>query len=83
MTSTPSCPPNNPVHCLPESKASYLGTHYQLSRYEAVDPLRGAIHEFRLNPTAKDTKFGLIYTQVCVPLSFAALVTFCLLLMFT
>lgn len=66
MTSNPSCPPHNPVHRLPESKSSYLSTHYELSRYEAVDPLRGAIHEFRLDPTAKDSQYGFIYTEVCI-----------------
>ncbi|KAK6447314.1 helicase required for RNAi-mediated heterochromatin assembly 1 [Trichoderma asperellum] len=64
MTSNPSCPPHNPVHRLPESKSSYLSTHYELSRYEAVDPLRGAIHEFRLDPTAKDSQYGFIYTEI-------------------
>lgn len=61
FTSYPSCPLNSTIDCLPESKTSYLSTHYELSRYDAVGPLRGAIHEFCHDPTAKDGHYGLIY----------------------
>ncbi|KAM0265344.1 hypothetical protein ACHAQJ_000185 [Trichoderma viride] len=55
---------SNPVNILPTSKMEHLGIHHELSRYEAVEPLREAIFHFSGCPTAMEDDNVFIYTQV-------------------
>ncbi|RFU76412.1 hypothetical protein TARUN_5854 [Trichoderma arundinaceum] len=64
MARHPPIPPQNPVDTLPPSKLEYLAAHYQLNRYEAVEPLRDIVMRFRSKPNAKEAATACIYTNV-------------------
>ncbi|KAK5999232.1 Helicase required for RNAi-mediated heterochromatin assembly 1 [Cladobotryum mycophilum] len=56
----------NPVDIPPRSKEEYLKTQYHLYRWEGVDHLRGAIKEYKTQPTMMESDITHIYTQVYV-----------------
>ncbi|KAL7948087.1 P-loop containing nucleoside triphosphate hydrolase protein [Trichoderma barbatum] len=66
MAKATAMPPGNPIDILPASKTQYLETHYKMCRYEAIEPLREAVAEFRENPQRIEVEKSkaLIYTKV-------------------
>lgn len=66
------CPPDGTEVALPANKidrpwskpTSYLKTHYQLLREDAVAPLREAVSKFRKDPQRMDDNDIRIYEQV-------------------
>ncbi|KAL7813386.1 P-loop containing nucleoside triphosphate hydrolase protein [Trichoderma gracile] len=65
--STP-LPPRNRLDKFPDSKVEYLRVHYELCRYEATEPLREAVAEFREDRRMMEGERskGYIYTKVKV-----------------
>jgi hypothetical protein len=72
MTKSTPLLPSNRLDTFPDSKVEYLRVHYELCRYEATEPLREAVAEFREDRRMMEGERskGYIYTQVCVFLLF-------------
>lgn len=47
-----------------ESKEAHIRAQYQLLRYDAIYPLRAAVHEYKTCPGTNDTHGTLVYTNV-------------------
>lgn len=47
-----------------ESKEAYIGSQYQLLRYDAINPLRDSIRSYKDNPETTDLPTTSIYTNV-------------------
>ncbi|KAK8143249.1 hypothetical protein G3M48_007514 [Beauveria asiatica] len=47
-----------------ESKEVYLEKHYRMQRFEAVEPTRLAVNEFRRTPSMPEGELAYIYTNV-------------------
>lgn len=48
----------------PESKEAHIKAQYQLLRFDAIYPLRNAVHEYKRSPGINDTHSTLVYTHV-------------------
>ncbi|KAL6857383.1 P-loop containing nucleoside triphosphate hydrolase protein [Trichoderma novae-zelandiae] len=61
-------PPRNRLDAFPDSKVEYLRVHYELCRYEATEPLREAVAEFREDRKMMEGEKSkaYIYTKVKV-----------------
>ncbi|KAL7816009.1 P-loop containing nucleoside triphosphate hydrolase protein [Trichoderma aethiopicum] len=61
-------PPKNRLDSFPDSKVEYLRVHYELCRYEATEPLREAVAEFRedRHMVEDEASKAYIYTKVKV-----------------
>ncbi|TFA99058.1 Helicase required for RNAi-mediated heterochromatin assembly 1 [Trichoderma ghanense] len=61
-------PPKNRLDIFPDSKVEYLRVHYELCRYEATEPLREAVAEFREDRKMMEGERSkaYIYTKVRV-----------------
>lgn len=57
-------PPGNSLDTIPASKVEYLRIHYELCRYEAIEPLREAVAEFRESHKMLEGEKAYIYSQV-------------------
>lgn len=56
--------PENTMEGPWESKESYIGSQYQLLRYDATYPLRDSIRSYKENPGTSDLPTTSIYTNV-------------------
>ncbi|KAL7787008.1 P-loop containing nucleoside triphosphate hydrolase protein [Trichoderma ceciliae] len=60
----PIKPLANRLDIPPASKVEYLGIHHRLYRYEATEPLRDAVFDFRRANYINEGKKAFIYTEV-------------------
>ena len=56
--------PHNDISGPYPSKLDYIGTQYQLLRYDAIAPIIETVQEFRRSPNLDDTQNTCIYTHV-------------------
>ncbi|PTB70222.1 hypothetical protein BBK36DRAFT_1173567 [Trichoderma citrinoviride] len=68
MADNTPLPPRNRLDAFPDSKVEYLRVHYELCRYEATEPLREAVAEFREDRKMMEGERSkaYIYTKVCI-----------------